>query len=255
MIKFKYIKSMKKSKTRLFIEKKLSLNMMIVIKDKQHHFLKNVLRCKIGDEISLFDSQTGEWKSRINLINRDNTVLQILKKHRDLKKESDIWLIFSPIKQHRLNIILQKATELGVSKIIPCITNYTDNNFLNFKSLNLNIIEAAEQCNRLTIPILEKKITLDKFLSQYPNDRALIFCNEKYDSNESMYSSIVKIKNNFSKWTLLVGPEGGFSEEEITKINKISNIISISLGKRILRSDTAITAALFCLQSILESSN
>ena len=254
MIRFtKYIKNMKKSKTRLFVKKKLSLNTMIFIKDKQHHFLKNVLRCKIEDEISLFDNQTGEWSSQITLINRDTIALKVLKKNRDLNKETDIWLVFAPIKQHRLNITVQKATELGVTKFIPCKTNYTDNIFLNFRNLNLIIIEAAEQCDRLTIPILDKEITLEDLLFNHPNDRALIFCNEHNDSDESMYSSIAKIKNKFNKWTLLIGPEGGFSKDEVNKIKKTSNIISVSLGKRILRSDTATTAALFCLQSIIES--
>ena len=243
----------KKSKTRIFISNKLSKDMMVYAKEKQHHFLKSVLRVKINDEIAVFDSQTGEWISKIISINRDYIALQVLKKIRSITSESDIWLVFSPIKQYRLNISIQKATELGVSKLIPCKTNYTNNNFLNYKNLNLNIIEAAEQCERLTLPVLEKQIKLGEYLLNHPKDRALIFCNESNHSGESMFSKILKIKDKFKKWTLLIGPEGGFSEEEIAEIERLSNCFPVSLGNRILRSDTATTSALFCLQSIIES--
>ena len=253
MIMFKYIKMSKKSKTRIFFNKELSKNMMLCIREKQHHFLKKVLRVKINDEIMVFDNQTGEWFSKVISINRDNVVLQILKKEKDMRSESDIWLLFAPIKQYRLNITIQKATELGVSKLIPCTTNYTNNNFINYKNLNLNIVEAAEQCERLTLPVLEKQIKLEDYLSSHSKERALVFCNENFFSSESMFSQIIKIKDKFKKWTLLIGPEGGFSENEIVEIEKLPNCFSVSLGTRILRSDTATTSALFCLQSIIES--
>ena len=253
MIELKYIKMIKKSKTRIFIYKKLSQNMVVYVKEKQHHFLKNVLRVKINDEIMVFDNQTGEWFSKVMSINRDNVVLQVLKKNRDINGELDIWLVFAPIKQFRLNIAVQKATELGVSKLLPCLTNYTNNNFLNYKNLNLNIIEASEQCERLTLPVLEKQIKLEDFLLNHPKDRALVFCNENSELSESIITTIFRIKNRFKKWTLLVGPEGGFSEKEVIEIEKLPNCFSVSLGSRILRSDTAVTSALFCLQSIIES--
>jgi 16S rRNA (uracil1498-N3)-methyltransferase len=243
----------KKSKTRIFVRKRLSEDIIINIKEKQQHYLKNVLRVQVNDEITICDNQTGEWFSRVVSISRDEIILKVYNKGRSILNESDIWLVFSPIKLHRLNITIQKATELGVSKLIPCKTNYTNFNFLNYKNLNLNIIEAAEQSERLTLPDLEKQIKLSEYLSNHPNDRALIFCNETDNSNESMFTKISRIKEKFSKWSLLIGPEGGFSEKEIIQINKLSNCFSVSLGARILRSDTATTSALFCLQSIVES--
>ena len=253
MIKWQYIKMIKKSKTRIFISNKLSKDMMVYAKEKQHHFLKSVLRVKINDEIAVFDSQTGEWISKIISINRDYIALQVLKKIRSITSESDIWLVFSPIKQYRLNISIQKATELGVSKLIPCKTNYTNNNFLNYKNLNLNIIEAAEQCERLTIPSLEDLITFEKFIKNHPTDRALIFCNENLNyQDETMFESINRVKNKFKKWSLLIGPEGGFSSDESEKLTQLKNTIPVSLGKRVLRSDTATVAALFCIQSIID---
>ena len=255
MINLSYMKIMKKSKTRLFIREKILPNKLVYIKEKQHHFLKNVMRCRINDEILILDNITGEWFSRVMSINRDNTILQVLNKNREIKEEPDIWLAFSPIKQHRLNITIQKATELGVKKLIPCNTIFTSNTFLNYKNLNDNIVEAAEQCERLTLPVLEKAITLDDLLLNHPSDRGLIYCNEKERTEESMFDSINKIKMKFKKWTLLVGPEGGFSDIEINNIKFFSSTISVSLGKRVLRSDTATTAALYCLQSIIDKNN
>ena len=252
MIKLQYIKMIKKSKTRIFVNEKLSSSKIIHIKGKQHHFLKNVLRIKIDEIITIFDNSTGEWLSNVMIVNRDSTVLQIYKKNKDIKNEPDIWLFFAPIKQQRLNITIQKATELGVSKLIPCVTNYTNNYSLNYRNLELNIIEAAEQSERLTLPSLENQISFDDFIKNHPKDRALVFCNEHIESNESMFSSIMAERSKYNKWTLLIGPEGGFSQDECNRIVKLTNVISVSLGKRILRSDTATVAALFCLQSIID---
>ena len=247
---------MKKSKIRLFIKEKISNNILVYIKEKQHHYLKNVLRSKINDEITILDNITGEWNSKIISINRDNTVLSVLKKNREIQNEADVWLAIAPIEQHRLNITIQKATELGVTKLIPCTTDYTDNNYLNYKSLNLNIVEAAEQCERLTLPILEKKILLKSLINNHPEDRVLIFCNEKHKiDKETIFTSILNKKNIYKKWTLLIGPEGGFSEVEINLIKKNPNTVSVSLGPRILRSDTATVAAMFSLQILIESDN
>ena len=117
---------MKKSKTRIFISKSLSANILIYIKDKQLHFLKNVIRIKINDEIDVFDGTSGEWKSKVISINRNNIVIKVISLNKKIEKENDIWLVFSPIKQHRMSIAIQKATELGVSRILPCITEYTN---------------------------------------------------------------------------------------------------------------------------------
>ena len=145
---------MKKHKTRIYVNKSISSNLIIYIKDKQHHFLKNVLRIKSGDEIILFDGISGEWLSKVISINRDNTALRISKNLKKIKKSLDIWLIFAPIKQSRMSLAIQKATELGVSKIIPCKTQFTNIKNINIKNLFDNAIEAAEQSERFDIPIL-----------------------------------------------------------------------------------------------------
>ena len=243
---------MKKSKTRLYFDKKLSPNIMIYIKEKQHHFLKNVLRIKVKDLITVFDGVTGEWLSEVISINRDNIVLQIKKKISEIEKETDLWLIFSPIKLFRMNITIQKATELGVSQFIPCITQNTNLTKINMRNLYMNIIEAAEQSERLTLPKLNEIINLNNLLRDFPKDRGLIFCNENDKNLPSIFKALENKSSIFKKWAILIGPEGGFSETETKEILSISSSIPVSLGKRILRSDTATTAALFAVQSFIE---
>ena len=243
---------MKKSKTRLYFDKKLSPNIMIYIKEKQHHFLKNVLRIKVEDFITVFDGVTGEWNTEVISINRDNTVLQIKKKISEIEEETDLWLIFSPIKLFRMNITIQKATELGVSQFIPCITQNTNLTKINMRNLYMNIVEAAEQSERLTLPKLNEVVNLNNLLRDFPKDRGLIFCNENDKNLPSIFKALENKSSIFKKWAILIGPEGGFSETETKEILSISSSIPVSLGKRILRSDTATTVALFAVQSFIE---
>ena len=242
---------MKKSKTRIFVNKTISSNLIVYIKDKQHHFLKNVLRVQINDIISIFDGITGEWHTKILSINRDNTVLQVINNIKKMTISSDIWLIFSPIKQHRMNIAVQKATELGVSKIIPCITEYTNIRTINIKSLYENAIEAAEQSERLDIPKIQKQVDLKSLFAEWLEDRKLIYCDEKICNGKEIIPTLFSLKDFNYKWGLLVGPEGGFSDVEKELITEKKYVIPVSLGNRPLRSDTAITVSLFCINKLL----
>ena len=243
---------MKKSKTRLFTEKQISQNLMIYIKEKQHHFLKNVLRVKLNDVINVFDGITGEWRSKVISISKDKTALKIEKKIRELETQPDIWLIFAPIKLFRLNIIIQKAVELGVSKFVPCKTEFSNFDKLNYKNLELNAIEAAQQCERLDIPKIEKIIKLDALIKELPDDRALVFCDESDTNLPSIYDELRLNLNNYSRWSVIIGPEGGFSNEERELIKKQKNVLRVTLGSRILRSDTAAISSLFCIQSMVD---
>ena len=243
---------MKKSKTRIFVKKTISSNLIIYIKDKQHHFLKNVLRVQINDIISIFDGITGEWHTKILSINRDNTVLQVIQNIKKITISPDIWLIFSPIKQHRMNLAIQKATELGVSKIIPCITEYTNIRTINIKSLYDNVIEAVEQSERLDIPEIQEQVDLKSLLTEWPKDRKLIYCDEKISNGKEIIDTLLPLKDYNYKWGILVGPEGGFSNTEKELITKKKYVIPVSLGDRPLRSDTAITVSLFCINKLLD---
>ena len=243
---------MKKSKTRLYIEKQISQNLMIYIKEKQHHFLKNVIRIKLNDVINVFDGITGEWRSQVISVSKDKTALKIEKKIREFETQPDIWLIFAPIKLFRLNIIIQKAVELGVSKFIPCKTKFSNFDKLNYKNLELNAIEAAQQCDRLDVPKIEKLINLDTLIKELPDDRAIVFCDESDINLPSIYDELKSNLNNYLKWSVIIGPEGGFSSEERELIKKQKNVLRVTLGSRILRSDTAAISSLFCIQSMVD---
>ena len=241
---------MKKPKTRIFINNSISSNLIIYVKDKQHHFLRNVMRIKINDNINVFDGISGEWASTVIAINRESTALRVTENIKKMQSSPDLWLIFAPIKQNRMNIAIQKATELGVSKIIPCSTEYTNIKNINVKNLYQNSIEASEQSQRLDIPSIEKEVNLKSLLDSWPKDRKLIFCDESNTDNKPIIDTILPLKNTTKKWSVLIGPEGGFSDTEKDLILKNNGAISVSLGNTILRSDTAITVALFCIKEI-----
>ena len=225
---------------------------MIYLKEKQHHFLKNVLRVKLNDVITVFDGITGEWGSQVISISKDKTALKIEKKIREFETQPDIWLIFAPIKLFRLNILIQKAVELGVSKFVPCKTEFSNFDKLNYTNLELNAIEAAQQCERIDIPKIEKIINLDAIVKELPNDRALVFCDESGTALPSIYDVIKSNLNKYLKWSVIIGPEGGFSIEERELIKKQKNVLRVTLGSRILRSDTAAISSLFCIQSLVD---
>tara|TARA_B100000029_G_C17517133_1_gene938526 strand:- start:506 stop:1246 length:741 start_codon:yes stop_codon:yes gene_type:complete len=245
---------MKKSKTRIYVDKSLSSNLMVYIKNKQHHFLKNVLRVKLNDHINIFNGKDGEWESIIISINRENIVLRASKKIRDTKKNLDLWLAFAPIKQHRMSIAIQKATELGVSRIIPCITEYTNIRKINIKNLFDNAVEAAEQSDRIDIPKIDRQVDLKSLLTNWPKDRKIIFCDEKLDTKRSLIKTLIELEDIDNKIGVLIGPEGGFSDLEKDLITKNENALPVSLGDRLLRSDTAIAVSLFCIQDLLSLS-
>ena len=171
---------------------------------------------------------------------------------RDIPQESDLWLIFAPIKSCRMNITIQKATELGISRFIPILTEYTNQSQINFKNFELNMIEASEQSERLSIPTLDKTIKLDDLVNNFPSDRGLVFCDEGNENLPTIYNALIKENEKYKKWAVIIGPEGGFSENERSTISSLPSCISVSLGKRILRSDTATTAAIFSIQSVIE---
>ena len=243
---------MKKSKTRLFIETKISLNSLIYIKEKQLHLLKNVLRVSLYDKINLFDGVTGEWEASVISISKEKIALRILKNIRKFEEQLDIWLIFAPIKIFRLNITIQKAVELGISKFIPCKTEFSNFDKLNYKNLESNAIEAAQQCERLDVPKIDKIVDLKLLLETFPDDRAIVFCDESDNKLPSIYDEVKEKTDKYLKWAVIVGPEGGFSNQEREMLLIQKNILRVTLGNRILRSDTAAISSLFCVQSLVD---
>ncbi|MBO4293977.1 MAG: 16S rRNA (uracil(1498)-N(3))-methyltransferase [Alphaproteobacteria bacterium] len=235
----------KKNRIRLFSYEILYENASYVPSDAQIHYLKNVMRLTLDDEVFLFDGQNGEFRSVVADISKKSLTLQVQKKVYDFEKSPDVWLVFAPLKKENTDIVLQKAVELGVSKIMPVQTEYATKIQVKRERAELQIIEAAEQSRRQDVPELLKTVSFDEMIKQWPENRKLIYLNE---TGKGMVFSAVasELKEPVA---LLVGPEGGFSKKELEILEKLPYTLSVTLGKRILRAETAAIAALSCWQA------
>ena len=223
------------SNIRLFYSKSLSLNLTDKLDKSQSHYVSKVMRLKEKEVFSLFNS-SGEWEAKILNITKSIVEFNVTKQLRQIENTKDLWLAFSPIKSNYFNFMIQKATELGVTKFLPVIFERTIVRKINKDRLEKIIIEAAEQSNRITVPIIEEPQKLKKFLS---NDMDLIFT----DLNTS--NTKIDIKKLTTKPTcVIIGPEGDFSEEEREEILKFNGVQPIKINENILRSETAVISAL-----------
>ena len=232
-----------KAKIRLYFPGKISLRNSVKLENKQVHYLINVMRKKIDDPILVFNSVNGEFLAKISEINKNTIIIKIIKKIRDVKIENDIWLLFAPVKKSPTEYIVQKATELGVSKIIPVITERTITKNLNLKRMQDIAIESSEQCERITIPEVCAIKKLKDLIPNWDNDRIIFFCDETIRNNDVVKIDLQNLSTK-SFGAILVGPEGGFSTNETNYLREKKFIRPIDLGPRILRSDTAVIAAL-----------
>ena len=218
------------SNIRLFFNESLSINLNSKLDKSQSHYLSKVMRINIGQTFSLFN-QSGEWEAKIKDINKGIIEFSIINKLRLKNIERELWLAFAPIKLNYLNLMIQKATELGITKFIPILTERTIVRKLNEKRLNKIMIEASEQSNRLTVPDLENLTRFDNFLRLNQNTN-IIFGDLNTENNKFS----IKHKGPIC---ILVGPEGDFTIKERQNILKLKNLISLKINKNILRSETA----------------
>ena len=232
-----------KAKIRLYFPGKLSLEDPVKLENKQVHYLINVMRKKIDDSILVFNGVNGEFLAKISEIYKNTIIIDIIKKTRDVQIDNDIWLLFAPFKKSPTEYIVQKATELGVSKIIPVITERTITKNLNLKRMQDIAIESSEQCERITIPEVCTVEKLRDLIPNWDNDRFIFFCDETIKSNDVVKIDFQNLSTK-SFGAILVGPEGGFSTNETNYLREKKFIRPIDLGPRILRSDTAVIAAL-----------
>ena len=223
------------SNIRIFYPEKLSINLETNLDKSQSYYLLRVMRIKRGDTISVFN-KSGEWKSIITETIKSIVYFKVTEQLRQKEIEQEIWLAFSPIKSNYFNFMIQKATELGVTKFLPIISDRTIVRKINNERLNKIIIESCEQSNRINVPSIEKSQSLEKFLSDNL-DINLIF--------GDLNTRNKKIKFYNSKPNcLLIGPEGDYSSNEIKKILNYKGSQSIKLSDNILRSETAVISAL-----------
>tara|TARA_Y100000817_G_scaffold70627_1_gene53868 strand:+ start:1529 stop:2248 length:720 start_codon:yes stop_codon:yes gene_type:complete len=225
-------------KARLFYPKELKSGLISKLSENQSHYIKNVMRLKVGEKFSLFNSSNGEWN--VIVISYINSLIEfkVEQLFRSKIKENNLWLAFSPIKKIAQDLMLQKTTELGIQKFIPLLCERSVVREINIKRAEKIIIEASQQSNRISVPEIYRIETLQKFLKKFPQNSSLVFCDINSDFND--IKKILPAKNSIC---ILIGPEGDFSEAERQLIVDHKKTISISLANNILRAETAAIAA------------
>ena len=236
------------SKPRLYIPQGLRENMELFLMDARAHYLCNVLRLSAGSLFLAFDGQNGEFECEILECGKKRVSARILRQTRQFEKGADIWLLFAPVKKDRTDFIIEKATELGASKIIPVITRRTISEKIKKERYTAQAAEAAEQCRRLEIPEIEDALPLETVLKNWDARRILYFMDES-GKGRAVSEVFGAAAGKDRPAALLIGPEGGFSEQEFDFLRRQDYAEGVSLGKRILRAETAVAAALSCWQA------
>ncbi|NMA98829.1 MAG: 16S rRNA (uracil(1498)-N(3))-methyltransferase [Phyllobacteriaceae bacterium] len=236
---------------RLYVTPDLYQGGALTLEKDQSLYLAAVLRKSVGDEVVLFNGRDGAWLCRLTGDSKKSVSLEVVEQIAPQTPQSDLWYGFAPLKNERLDYVIQKAVEMGAGTIQPVMTQYTQVHRLKSERLAANAIEAAEQCEVLSVPVIAPEIALDRLLDGWTEahgDRKLIFADEG-EASSSPVETLTALRGQ--RVGLLVGPEGGFSDEERGKLRALPFVVPISLGPRILRADTAAVAALAVTQAII----
>jgi 16S rRNA (uracil1498-N3)-methyltransferase len=236
--------------TRLFVDAELRTGGEIRLAGERVHYLRHVLRLEAGASVHLFNGREGEWHCSLVAAAKGHAAVAVERQLRPQAPEPDLWLVFAPIKRTRIDSVAEKATELGVSALQPVATRHTAVERVNLKRLQAIAVEAAEQCERLSVPQVRVPVTLGKLLAEWPAERRLLLCAEAGEARpiaEVLRSQI----DAAARWAVMIGPEGGFARSELDALAKLPFVMPVGLGPRILRADTAALAALACWQAIL----
>jgi len=237
---------------RLYTEAALADGASVTLDADRAHYLRNVLRLEACAAVALFNGRDGEWAGRIDTLGKRGAEIVLERQTRPQAPEPDLWLVFAPIKKARIDFIAEKATELGVSALVPVFTQHTAMTRVNVERLRANAMEAAEQTERLSVPEVREPVTLDALLKEWPIERRLLLADEA-GGGAPIAQALSGLDENAkrSPWAILIGPEGGFDRAELDQLRKLPFVISVGLGPRILRADTAALAALACWQALL----
>lgn len=231
---------MKGAKIRLYVDQPLGQGQSVPLSRDQAHYLFGVMRLSEGDTVLLFNGKEGEWLAEVAEAAKRAGRLSCIEQSAPQMEPPDLWLLFAPIKKARTDFIVEKAAELGASRILPVQTDFTNSERIRRDRLQAHAVEAAEQCGGTYVPPVEDIRKLSDRLDDWPRDRALIFCDEAL-SGEAM------VEMPPAPAAVLIGPEGGFSEMERDRLRDVAT--SVSLGPRILRADTAVVSALTLWQA------
>ncbi|HEX2840142.1 16S rRNA (uracil(1498)-N(3))-methyltransferase [Hyphomicrobium sp.] len=233
---------------RLFVDHPLGQGTRISCTPEQASYLRSVLRLSAGDEILIFNGRDGEWRARLSEVGKRGAALDAESLVRAQTGGPDLTYIFAPLKRARLDYMVQKATEMGVSRLTPVLTRHTIAERVNLERMRANAIEAAEQCGILRVPEVAEPIKLASLLQNWDTSRVLIFCDEAAEVANPL-SALAKLRPG--PLAVLIGPEGGFSPDEREMIRALPHATALSLGPRIMRADTAAIAALALVNAAL----
>ena len=236
-------------KLRLHVDAPLQAGSRVEPGEAQRHYLLHVMRAREGESVLLFNGDDGEWLAEIAQVTRRDCALICQRQTRLQDKAPDLWLAFAPVKKTPAEYLTQKATELGVSLLMPVITEHTVARRVNLDRLRANAIEAAEQSERLTVPEIRQPQSLTACLQAWPAGRGLLFCDEGGDADP--ITDALARAGRRDGWGVLTGPEGGFAPEERRLIRQHGAVLPVTLGPRIMRADTAALAALAIWQAQL----
>jgi 16S rRNA (uracil1498-N3)-methyltransferase len=232
---------------RLYFAEPLMAGAVVALSAGQAHHLRAVLRLGGGAPVTAFNAHDGEWACRIGEVGDRRTLLIVERQTRPAEAEADLWLLFAPIKRARLDWLVEKATELGASALLPVWTRHAQNERLNLDRLRAHAIAAAEQSERLSVPELHAPQTLDAVLTGWPGERRLFVCDET-GAGEPAGVAIARL--GAIPAALFTGPEGGFDETELDRLGKLSFVTRVGLGPRVLRADTAAVAVMSAFQAV-----
>jgi 16S rRNA (uracil1498-N3)-methyltransferase len=239
---------LERPRTRLYIDTPLSMGMDIVLEDKQAHYLAQVLRLSVGDAISVFNGKDGEYIATLTAVSKKQVSATLTVFLAPQTSCPDIWLLSAPLKHGKTEFVIEKATELGIAACMPVLTRFTVVHRTNTERLQTIAVEAAEQCERLDIPTIHALQPLETLLATWDKERILIYADESgaSDNAADILPTIIH-----KKLAVLIGPEGGFSPEELALLRNLPYAKGMCMGARILRADTATIAALTLIQSYL----
>jgi 16S rRNA (uracil1498-N3)-methyltransferase len=234
---------------RLYVEAPLAGAQEIALTRDQAHYLLDVLRCKRGDDILLFNGRDGEWQARLAGAGKRALAAEVGERRRGQPPANDLHLLFAPLKHARLDYLVQKAVEMGASRLQPLLTRHTQVSRVNVERMRANVIEAAQQCGVLALPEVAEPLTFAQMLSAATPERLHVFCDEAADVHDPL--AALRAAGHGVPLAVLIGPEGGFAEEERAALLELPRVVRIALGPRILRADTAAVAALALVQASL----
>ena len=232
-------------KIRLYLDQDFGEGQIVPVSADQAHYLFGVMRLAEGAAIGVFNGRQGEWRAEVTEARKRGGALRLGAQTRPQIDPPDLWLLFAPIKKARTDFIVEKAVELGVARIQPVGTRFTNAERIRRDRLQAHAVEAAEQCGATFVPEVADLVPLDRVLADWPEHRQLVFCDEARAGSVSDPCAVL----TGAPAAIVVGPEGGFADEERARLATLPQAVSLVLGPRILRADTAAVAAITLWQA------